>query len=85
MRAFVGHFEDLVAVMSAALLAPVVSTTLGTLNFEAFGAAPPGEGWTDLASRYWVSDALGIITTLPLLLAIARVFADREWKPASHR
>ncbi len=80
MKAFVGHFEDLVAVVSAGMLAPVVSTIFGTLSFLAAGAFPPGEHWTDLASRYWVADSLGILTVMPLLLAIARVFADREWK-----
>jgi signal transduction histidine kinase/integral membrane sensor domain MASE1 len=79
MKAFVGHFEDLVAVVSAGILAPVVSTTFGTLSFLAAGSFPPGEHWTDIASRYWVSDSLGIITVMPLLLAIARAFADREW------
>ena len=80
MKAFVGHFEDLVAVVSAGILAPVVSTTLGTLSFLAAGVFPPSEHWIDVASRYWVSDSLGILTVMPLLLAIARAFADREWK-----
>jgi signal transduction histidine kinase/CheY-like chemotaxis protein/integral membrane sensor domain MASE1 len=80
MKAFVGHFEDLVAIVSAGLLAPVVSTTLGTLAFTLSNAFPPGEHWTDVAVRYWVADSLGILTVMPLLLAIARVLADREWK-----
>ena len=80
MKALVGHFEDLVAIASAGLLAPVVSTTLGTLAFTLSNAFPPGEHWTDVAVRYWVSDSLGILTVMPLLLAIARVLADRDWK-----
>jgi signal transduction histidine kinase/CheY-like chemotaxis protein/integral membrane sensor domain MASE1 len=80
MKAFVGHFEDLVAVVFAGLLAPVVSTTIGTLTFIAANALPPGDHWTDGASRYWVSDSLGILTAMPLLLAIARVLADRDWR-----
>src|SRR5580658_11857 len=80
MKAFVGHFEDLVAVVSAGMLAPVVSTTLGTLTFMVTNAFPPGEHWIDVAGRYWVSDSLGILTVLPLLLGIARVLADRDWR-----
>jgi signal transduction histidine kinase len=80
MKTLVGHFGDLVAVISAGLLAPLVSTTLGTLTFLAGNIVPPGEHWTDIASRYWVSDALGILTVMPLLLAIARVVADGEWR-----
>src|SRR5580698_8167908 len=64
----------------AGLLAPVVSTTIGTLTFIAANALPPGDHWTDGASRYWVSDSLGILTAMPLLLAIARVLADRDWR-----
>jgi len=78
MKAIVGHFEDLVAIASAGLLAPFVSATLGTLNFWVANVFPPGEHWADVASRYWVSDSLGILTVMPLLLAVARTLADRN-------
>jgi signal transduction histidine kinase/integral membrane sensor domain MASE1/CheY-like chemotaxis protein len=80
LKAWVGHFFDLAAVILASLIAPLVSTTLGTLVFFFTKAFPPGQHWQDVASRYWVSDSLGIITTMPVLLALARAFTDRDRK-----
>jgi signal transduction histidine kinase/CheY-like chemotaxis protein len=75
-----GHFVDLAAVVLASLLAPVVSTTLGTAAFLLTNVFPPGEHWQEVASRYWVADSLGIVTTMPVLLALARALTDRDGK-----
>jgi signal transduction histidine kinase len=80
LKSWVGHFFDLAAVVMAALIAPIVSTTLGTLAFSLTRVFPPGERWQDVAGRYWVSDSLGIITVMPVLLALARALTDRDWK-----
>jgi signal transduction histidine kinase len=81
MKSWFGHFLDLAAVVLASLIAPIVSTTLGTLTFLVAHVFPPGEHWQDVASRYWVSDFLGIVTMMPVLLALARALTDRDWKP----
>lgn len=78
LKSWFGHFVDLAAVTLISLLAPAVSTTLGTLTFVAAHFFPPGDRWQDVASRYWVSDFLGIITTVPVLLALARALTDRD-------
>lgn len=75
-----GHFVDLAGVVLAALLAPVVSTTLGTVTFLLTNAFPLGDHWQDVAGRYWVSDFLGIVTTMPVLLALVRALAERDRK-----
>ena len=80
LKAWVGHFFDLAAVVLASLIAPIVSTTLGTLAFFLAHTFPPGEHWQNVAGRYWVSDSLGIITVMPVLLALARALTDRDWK-----
>ncbi len=83
IKPWVGHFLDLGAVALASLIAPIVSTTLGTLVFLVTHVFPPGQHWQDVASRYWVSDSLGIVTTMPVLLALARAFTERD--PKSRR
>ncbi len=80
LKSRVGHFLDLAAVGVASLLAPVVSTTFGTFTFFVTNSFPQGEGWQDVAWRYWVSDSLGIVTTMPVLLALARALTDRDRK-----
>ncbi len=80
VKSWVGHFFDLAAVVLVSLIAPVVSTVLGTLAFEGTNVFPAGEHWTDVAGRYWVSDSLGIVTAMPVLLALARAFTDRDSK-----
>jgi signal transduction histidine kinase/CheY-like chemotaxis protein len=80
LKSLVGHFLDLAAVILASLIAPVVSTVLGTLAFEAAHVFPPGEHWQDVAGRYWVSDSLGIVTVMPVLLALAYALTERDWK-----
>jgi signal transduction histidine kinase/CheY-like chemotaxis protein len=80
LKPWVGHFFELAAVVLASLIAPIVSTTLGTLAFSLTHVFPPGERWQDVASRYWVSDSLGIVTVMPVLLALARALTDRDWK-----
>jgi CHASE1-domain containing sensor protein len=80
MKSLVGHFLDLAVVMLASVIAPVVSTTLGTFTFKVTNVFPAGEHWQDIAGRYWVSDFLGIVTTMPALLALARALTDRDWK-----
>ena len=78
MKPLVGHFLDLAAVMLVSLIAPIVSTILGTFAFELTNVFPPGEHWQNVASRYWVSDSLGIVTMLPVLLALAHALTNRD-------
>ncbi|HEX5227798.1 MAG TPA: CHASE domain-containing protein [Bryobacteraceae bacterium] len=81
LRAWFGHFLDLAAVVLASLLAPIVSTALGTATFLALHVSRPGDHWQDIAGRYWVADSLGIVTTLPVLLALARALTEQHEKP----
>ena len=80
LKSWFGHFLDLAAVVLASLIAPIISTALGTLTFSLAHVFPRGENWQDVAGRYWACDSLGIVTTMPVLLAIARALADRDWK-----
>jgi signal transduction histidine kinase/CheY-like chemotaxis protein len=80
LRSRIGHFVDLAAVVSVSVAAPLASATLGTLVFQVTNVFPPGNNWEDVAGRYWVSDFLGIVTLMPVLLSLARALTDRECK-----
>jgi signal transduction histidine kinase/CheY-like chemotaxis protein len=83
LKSWFGHFCDLAGVVLASLIAPLVSTSIGTVTFLLAHVFPAGDRWQDVAGRYWVSDSLGIFTTLPVLLAVARALSDRDHKRPS--
>jgi signal transduction histidine kinase len=66
-----GHFEDLAGVALAGIVAPAVPAACGTL-WLIFGGRFPADQWQTVFARWWVSDALGIITVTPVLLSAAR-------------
>ncbi|HEY6345068.1 MAG TPA: ATP-binding protein [Bryobacteraceae bacterium] len=66
-----GHFEDLAGVALAGVVAPAVPAACGTL-WLIFGGRFPADQWQTVFARWWVSDALGIITVTPVLLSAAR-------------
>src|SRR5690348_396596 len=53
-----GHFEDLVAIVTAAAAAPAVASSFGTACLV-WGGRFPASQWTTVLSRWWISDALG--------------------------
>jgi signal transduction histidine kinase len=65
-----GHFEDLAGVALAGVVAPAVPAACGTLWL--IGGRFPADQWQTVFARWWVSDALGIITVTPVLLSAAR-------------
>jgi signal transduction histidine kinase len=66
-----GHFEDLAGVALAGVVAPAVPAACGTLGLI-LGGRFPAPQWQTVFARWWVSDALGIITVTPVLLSAAR-------------
>ena len=69
-----GHFEDLVAIVTAAACAPALASSFGTACLV-WGGRFPVSQWTTVLSRWWISDALGLLTVAPVLLAAARFCA----------
>jgi len=70
-KKIIGHFEDLVAIAMAPAAAPALASSFGTVCLI-LGHRFPAAQWTTVLSRWWISDALGILTITPLLLAGAR-------------
>src|SRR5579871_1630746 len=67
----IGHFEDVIAVALAAVAAPALASSFGTVCLI-LGGRFPADQWLTVLSRWWISDALGLLTVAPVLLAIAR-------------
>ena len=65
------HFDDLVGIVAAALFAPLFSTCIGTVSLILGGRFPAAQ-WGAVAGRFWVADALGILTVSPLLVGLAK-------------
>jgi signal transduction histidine kinase/integral membrane sensor domain MASE1 len=73
---YLGHFEDLAGVVLAGVVAPAVPAACGTLGLIV-GGRFPADQWPTVFARWWVSDALGIITVTPVLLSAARFLWKR--------
>ena len=76
-RKQLGEFEDLAAVVAAGLLAPLVSAGLGGFLLLAAGKFSTADLAANL-TRWWVADALGILTVGPALLLVARFLAGHD-------
>jgi len=86
MKTRLGHFEDLVAVVAAGAVAPGLAAAFGTACLVMGGRFPASQ-WAAVLSRWWVADALGILTVTPVLLVAARSLAGQRpkhgpWFPA---
>jgi len=75
MRKSLGHFVDLAATLVAALIPPALGAGLGTWLLIVAGRFPASEAHV-VASRWWISDALGTLTVTPVLVLLARWVAE---------
>ena len=70
-----GPFEDLAGISLAGVVATAVGAAIGASVLAAVGGVP-AVPWTAAFRRWWIADALGLFTSGPPLLAIAR-----SWMP----
>lgn len=66
-----GHWVDLVAITAASAGAPLMAAIFGTLCLIAGGRFPSTQ-WPVVFGRWWIADALGILTVTPVLIMAAR-------------
>ena len=71
-----GHFEDLATVVLAGLFVPVTSAGIGPAT-EVLAGVIPGSQWAVTVERWWLGDALGLVTALPFFLAAAKSLLNR--------
>ncbi len=73
------EFEDLIALVAAALVAPLFSASLGAVSLIHGGTFPafhsPGPQWGAVAGRLWSAGALGVLIVTPVLLEFAKCWA----------
>jgi signal transduction histidine kinase/integral membrane sensor domain MASE1 len=77
MKKYLGHFDDLAGIGAAAIVSPLISA-LGSTGLLVLGGLFRSGQWASTASRYWVSDGLGILTVAPVLLSLGRYFAGSK-------
>src|SRR5215467_13166848 len=70
-RKTLGHFEDVAAITLAAGASPALASSFGTICLVLGGRFPLAQ-WPTVLSRWWISDALGMLTVAPVLMAAAR-------------
>ncbi len=78
IKSRLGPFEDLAGIIGAGL-APGLAACFGAVCLIAAGKFPPSE-WAAIVSQWWSSDALGMLTVTPVLLAAARWWSDGKCK-----
>ncbi len=82
-RKFLGHFEEVAAISGAAVLAPLVSSAIGTAVLI-LGGRVQADQWGVFWNRWWIGDALGALCLTPVLLGLAKSagglapFGDRK-------
>jgi signal transduction histidine kinase len=72
------EFEDLIALVVAALAAPLLSASLGSVSLMLGGPYPAGiptPHWGPLTGRLWSAEALGVLIVAPVLLEFAKCWA----------
>jgi PAS domain S-box-containing protein len=79
MKNRLGHFEDLVGIAVAGAIAPGLEAAFGTACLVLGGRFPASQ-WATVLSRWWVADALGILTVTPVLIVVARSLAGHRPK-----
>src|SRR5258708_620880 len=68
--------KDVFKFVGAALLATMVSASIGNLSLV-LGHSAPWDRFSSLSSTWWLGDLVGALTVAPLLLA----WATRDWLP----
>ena len=76
-RKFLGHLEEVAAIAGSALLSPLVSAGVGTAVLILTGRFPAAQ-WGLVSTRWWTSDALGILIIAPMLLGFSKCAAGLE-------
>jgi signal transduction histidine kinase/DNA-binding response OmpR family regulator len=71
MKKSLGHFEDLAAIGVSALIPPAVGAGLATSILILAGRLPAAQ-WELVAGHWWVFDALGTLTGMPVMILVAR-------------
>src|SRR6266849_9622254 len=70
VRKHLEYFEDLMATLVAALIAPICSATIGTVSLGLEGQIA-GESWSSVWRAWWIGDTFGILILTPALMALA--------------
>ena len=76
-RQQLGYFDDLVAIVAAAIVTPGIAATIGTLGYRLTGEIQPAAFGETLRS-WWIADALGQLVLAPALVALASAELRRE-------
>jgi signal transduction histidine kinase/DNA-binding response OmpR family regulator/integral membrane sensor domain MASE1 len=71
MKKFLGHFEDLAAIVMASLIPPVLAASMGAWALVLAGSIPAAQ-WQTVAGPWWIFDALATLTGVPVLILVAR-------------
>jgi integral membrane sensor domain MASE1 len=75
------RMKDLAAlVVYGALVATIISTTIGVGAQVLAGVEQPGNFWTRLLLS-WISSAMGVLVVTPFLLVLRRVHVPRDLRP----
>jgi signal transduction histidine kinase/CheY-like chemotaxis protein/integral membrane sensor domain MASE1 len=82
-RAVLGHFADLVAIVTASCLAPICSSGLGTASLL-LGRYYPLSALQSVAGRWWVSDMLALLALTPVLVSLAEYLLEPGHRITSH-
>ncbi len=77
------YFQDLVAILAAALLAPFFSTLIGVFTLG-FGGVIPAGNWRLIWGHWWIGDTLRMLVVTPALMSLATCIPPRlaDWRPA---
>jgi signal transduction histidine kinase/integral membrane sensor domain MASE1 len=82
-RNFLGPFEEVATISGAAVLAPLMSSGVGTILLILSGRLHM-EQWSVFWNRWWIGDALGALCMTPVLLGLGKCagglssFGDRK-------
>jgi len=77
MKNVLGHFEDLAGIAAAGAVAPGLAAAFGTVCLVLGGRFPASQ-WQAVFGRWWIADALGILTVTPVLIVGARFVIGRH-------
>jgi len=69
-----GNFDEVAAITGTALFSPLVSAAAGSAILI-LGHTVPASQWQNLFMQWWISDALGVLILVPVLLGIGKCAA----------
>jgi len=79
-RRLLGYFDELAAILAAAVCGPVVAATLG-IPVQWLGHVHGGDTWAASWTNWWIRDTVGILIVAPVLLGILAAVREgrTEW------